>query len=681
MNKLRLWLLKQKLRFQRYKISLTLGGTLLLAFALALLLLGGFFFDSISAVRKNKEDLFDHSLRDAVSRLDTDERTALQNNLSSLIANDRELHPVILPRQYYSTPQYSPAASPKRPPRNCFVTLSNAQSSTPLDDKWCSYFAENPNFGAFLFVVGEFADQAAVPLRYGDRSFSADHLELSVRAKGGYAKWKIAPQSIPGLGKAKYLITAFRVTDSGTVELDRRVEGWATFLPGSEGKSRWTFYLRIDFREFMDKTIEVDEKRWPPRTDQVELSLARVDWQAKNSSPSITYSGTGSVELSVSKLVQPLVQNHAGVKVFRNGSVQPKASFSPDDSDSENERLPIYLSGSDINVRQDPIVKRATFADTDVFLEVSHPGVVIEKRVWLLLLGAFTLVIVTATSCYFAYRRLLRPIFIWTSHSRQISMQGEQAFKLPFSKRSDEIGTLAKSFNVLLSESYRRVEQEQAENNYRAEVLSLREQNFHVIGHEIRSPLQALSVLIGSEHDGRRYVDRILKALPSLERVHTIEDSITNRESHLRAIDIVAFVEEIVDNAPIIGIEYFDFQTELSTSICKIDPEAFEDVLENLIRNANRHRSPETPINIKIQKDAEKTVLSISNYGELIPEENLARIFDYGFSTTEGEPERIVGIGLSISRHNIVKMRGLLTVENIEPDQVRFTITLPLVAT
>lgn len=74
-------------------------------------------------------------------------------------------------------------------------------------------------------------------------------------------------------------------------------------------------------------------------------------------------------------------------------------------------------------------------------------------------------------------------------------------------------------------------------------------------------------------------------------------------------------------------------------------------------------------------------MLSISNYGELIPEENLARIFDYGFSTTEGEPERIVGIGLSISRHNIVKMRGLLTVENIEPDQVRFTITLPLVAT
>ncbi|UMR31392.1 HAMP domain-containing histidine kinase [Massilia sp. MB5] len=681
MNNPRLWLRKQKLRYHRYKISLTLGGTLVLAFALALLLLGGFFFDSISAVRKNKEDLFDHNLRDAVSRLDTDERTALQNNLPSLIASDRELHPVILPRQYYSPPQYSPTASPKRPPRNCFVTLANAKTSTPSDDKLCTYFAENQNFGAFLFVVGEFADEAAAPLRYGDRSFSADHLELSVVAKGGHAKWKIAPQSIPGLGKSKYLTTAFRMTDSGTVELDRRVEGWATFLSGSEGRSRWTFYLRVDFREFMDKTIETDEKRWPPQTDQVQFSLARVDWQAKKPNPPITYAEKGRVELSVSKLVRPLVKNHARVKVFRNGNLQPKASYSPEDSDSGNEHFPIYLSGLDINVRQDPIVRRATFADTDVFLEVSHPGVVIEKRVWLLLLGAFTLVIVTATSCYYAYRRLLRPIFIWTSHSRQISIQGEQAFTLPFSERSDEVGTLAKSFNVLLSESYRRVEREQAENNYRAEVLSLREQNFQVIGHEIRSPLQALSVLIGSEHDGRRYVDRILKALPSLERVHTIEDSITNREAHLRAIDIVAFVEEIVENAPIIGIEYFDFYSELSAAICKVDPEAFEDVLENLIRNANRHRSPETPIIIKIGKDAEKAILSIANYGELIPEENLARIFDYGFSTTEGEPGRIAGIGLSISRHNILKMRGLLTVENIGTDQVRFTIALPLVAT
>jgi signal transduction histidine kinase len=394
----------------------------------------------------------------------------------------------------------------------------------------------------------------------------------------------------------------------------------------------------------------------------------------------VQYADVGQVDLSIAGLVVPLLLNHARVKVLSEGSEKPNRVFQPDDADDEAETRKIYLSGLDVNIRKDPIVKRAAIPDTNVILEVSHPGVVIEKRVWLLLSGAIALVLLTAISCYYAFKRVLRPIYVWTSLSKQITTQGVRALSLPFFWRNDEIGTLAKSFNALLIESHRRVQREQAENDYRAEVLSVQEQNFQVIGHEIRSPLQALSAIITPEHEGRRYIDRILKALPFLERVYTTEDSITNREAKLRNIDLVAFVNEIVTNAPLIGIELFELATEVDVAICRVDPEALEDVLENLIRNANRHRVDDTPIMISLSRAEAKVLLSVTNYGDLIAEENLRRIFDFGFSTTEGELGRIAGIGLSISRHNILKMRGSLHVENLEPDRVRFTIALPSIA-
>jgi signal transduction histidine kinase len=670
--------LKRTVRqYQRYRISIILGATLSLTFAAAVLLLIAFLIDSVSVVRANKEELFDRDLRDAVSRLDSDERATLQNNVDLLASRERELGPVVLPRQYYSAPQIGPNASPKHPPRNCFVNLINAASRTPTEDKLCAYFAESKNFGSFVFVVAEFSDDFAVPLKYGDRSFSADYMELSLETTNASTTWKIAPQIAPAFGRQKFLTTAFRERQNGRLELDRRVEGWATFTPQALWHNRWTFYLRIDYREFMSKMA--GEGVWPPDPRKVKLILKRSD-RSQNSAEIISYSSTGTVDFSVSDLIQPLLKNHADVKVMKGEASQPIASYFADDTSTQDENKFIYLSGYDINIRKAPILKKAVFPDTTVSLQVSHPGIVIEKRVWAMFLSALLLVILTAQSCRAAYRLIIRPILTWTSLSQQMTAHGERAFSLPFSDRADEIGRLAKSFNALLSESYRRVQREQAENEYRAEVLSLREQNFQVIGHEIRSPLQALSVLIKPEDEGRRYVDRILRALPSLERVHTIEDSITNREAQLKTIDLVAFVAEIIENAPLIGIDLFDFDAQIPAAICKVDPEALEDVLENLIRNANRHRDPETPINITILRDNERVTLQVTNQGEPIPGENIARIFDFGFSTTDGEPGRVAGVGLSISRHNILKMRGQLTAENLSPSRVRFTITLPLMA-
>jgi signal transduction histidine kinase len=390
------------------------------------------------------------------------------------------------------------------------------------------------------------------------------------------------------------------------------------------------------------------------------------------------YSDTGDVDLSVTGLASPLLHNHATVKMGTQSGTEAIHISESVDKDKTADSPYIYRSGSDIAIKKFSILRRTDIPDTDVYLEVSHPGIIIEQRVIWLFSGAIGLVGLTYTSCMYAYRRVLKPIYIWTSRSQHITMHSPRAFSLPFADRTDEIGTLAKSVNALLVESHRRVEREQAENDYRAELLSLREKNFQIIGHEIRSPLQALSALIKPDDDARRYIDRILNALPYLEQAYTIDDTIENRKANLKSLDIVAFVEEIISNAPFIGIEFFDFTTSTKSGICKVDPEGLEDVLENLIRNANRHRKRGTPIFVRTETSASTLLIHVENKGDLIPQENLTRLFDFGFSTTKEEEGRVAGIGLSISRHNIVKMRGTLSVQNVLPDSVRFTVALPL---
>jgi signal transduction histidine kinase len=112
----------------------------------------------------------------------------------------------------------------------------------------------------------------------------------------------------------------------------------------------------------------------------------------------------------------------------------------------------------------------------------------------------------------------------------------------------------------------------------------------------------------------------------------------------------------------------------------RADAFSLEDVVTHILRNAQRHRTPGTPITITLQVRDRLAVIGIRNDGPAIAAALLERIFDYGVSATaaadEGEGGRR-GQGLFVARTYMAKMGGTVTACNVEGG-VRFDLALPL---
>lgn len=101
-----------------------------------------------------------------------------------------------------------------------------------------------------------------------------------------------------------------------------------------------------------------------------------------------------------------------------------------------------------------------------------------------------------------------------------------------------------------------------------------------------------------------------------------------------------------------------------------------EDVIINLIKNAQEAGGLACRIDISVQLDSSKTgtTISVADEGPGIDKSHAPDVFDPGFSTKS----RGSGVGLAVSRHIINEHGGKLTLEKSEGKGAKFSIWLPL---
>ncbi len=105
-------------------------------------------------------------------------------------------------------------------------------------------------------------------------------------------------------------------------------------------------------------------------------------------------------------------------------------------------------------------------------------------------------------------------------------------------------------------------------------------------------------------------------------------------------------------------------------------PNQLNQVFMNILMNAVQAIEKEGRITIKTVLENGKITVEFSDTGRGIPSENIARVFDPGF-TTKGVGVG-TGLGLSISHNIIQKHNGHITVESEEGKGTSFTILLPI---
>jgi PAS domain S-box-containing protein len=213
-------------------------------------------------------------------------------------------------------------------------------------------------------------------------------------------------------------------------------------------------------------------------------------------------------------------------------------------------------------------------------------------------------------------------------------------------------------------------------------------QNFaHIVSHNLRSHSNNIHSLINmiqnaeSEHEKKEYSEYLLKASNQLKQTVTDLNAIvdSHKNIEIRDIQIKDFTEDVLSSL-ISDVKVkevvLDIDIPQDLSI-EYNPAYLESILMNFVTNGIKYKHPSrTPvIKIKAYLENQKVVLEITDNGIGI---DLERYGDklFGMYKTFHGNEDAKGIGLYITRNQIMEMGGRIDVKSVVGEGTTFKVIL-----
>nr|WP_314891260.1 ATP-binding protein [uncultured Campylobacter sp.] len=212
------------------------------------------------------------------------------------------------------------------------------------------------------------------------------------------------------------------------------------------------------------------------------------------------------------------------------------------------------------------------------------------------------------------------------------------------------------------------------------QILGLQHQINHSSGR-IRTNIRHLLSYIAENKI--KIDDKIRKyiSIISLEstKIESLSKFVTNANFDLKASEItrniIQFIQEYIQEIylpeePTLSTKLnISISKKIETHIMSFRPLEITSLIDNFIQNAEKAGAK----NIKfiMQKYENKIQLLIQNDGKMIPEINIPRIFELGFTTTDGS-----GIGLFNVKSIIERLHGKIDISNNNNHNVTFRIII-----
>jgi two-component system, NtrC family, sensor histidine kinase HydH len=223
------------------------------------------------------------------------------------------------------------------------------------------------------------------------------------------------------------------------------------------------------------------------------------------------------------------------------------------------------------------------------------------------------------------------------------------------------------------------------ENTKRMEKIYALAQLSAGLAHEIRNPLASLegaAVLVQrenlSEEQRHEFLDIIQTETRRLNRLLTsFLEFARPRSPALRRVEIAEVLNSVIllfRHAADTNHVELRKKIEPGLTMLECDPEQLEQVLLNLVMNANQAMPHGGTVLLEAQRDGANVSIDVHDEGSGIEEDHLGRIFDPFFTTKENG----TGLGLSVAHQIASQHRGMLTIARNSPQGVTVRISLPL---
>jgi nitrogen fixation/metabolism regulation signal transduction histidine kinase len=280
--------------------------------------------------------------------------------------------------------------------------------------------------------------------------------------------------------------------------------------------------------------------------------------------------------------------------------------------------------------------------------------------------------------------RYTDPIKKIANASRKIA-QGKLV-RIPKTERKDEIGVLVNSFNEMVEKLAERKDLE--EKLKKTEQLSMIGQLASGIAHEIRNPLNFLSLSIGHikerlAEEGISESDDINNLLDNLKKeLYRVNELIHNflfvgkpiilNKGWVTAEALMQDALYMVAGKVREGIEITCVRPEGDMQIY-CDREYMRMCLINLILNSAQAIEDKGNIVVTFATGEGGTSISVADNGKGVEGENIDKIFEPYYSTKKLG----IGLGLTITKRLVEEHAGTISAESIAEEQTVITIKVP----
>ena len=269
---------------------------------------------------------------------------------------------------------------------------------------------------------------------------------------------------------------------------------------------------------------------------------------------------------------------------------------------------------------------------------------------------------------------------------------GDRGRRLPV-RSSDELGDLAAVFNDLAG----RIEQQDACLGGMTTRLEHSSRDLAMAFHELRTPVTNIigfaetlrsGLTAGNPEKSERFLgiiaaqaDRMAKLLDDLQTLMDLESGRRRPDPEPLSLEAAVnrVVEQIAEQFSSRGLELH--REGLEGRIVAADPHLLELVLLNLLNNAVTFTPAGGKITISGTEDGARIILSISDTGIGIPEQELPRIFEryYRVDTRQSREQGGNGLGLTLVREIVLLHGGEITVDSVPGKRTTVAFSLPLV--
>lgn len=578
------------------------------------------------------------------------------------------------------------------------VEMAGCLVQYPHDGSLCVAIGNNPWAGGFIYAAGTFRSGPLAAHRIGDEFLDGAHrLRVTVSLRGQTWRWLAPFEPLPGNAGPEGVRGRF----TGYVELDgrdytgakpvREFRGWvwqggkcleAAGEDDADCLRKSFFSLRLPVEALREALFAREKPVWPPADlDQFKV---RVEVLPPGDEPPLfdSHQPGAAPPFDLADLTGLLLPGETlAIQRLGSGKAVDVVQLAGRDEALEQTSplLTRLIRVLPVDSLEAPVVELIDEVATPLgsyrlLLKGDARSVnktlsaVATRLSWFVgaMLGAIGLAWLVIEM------GIIRRIAALTRRTRGLSQTvhadgGLERYDLAGLRGRDELGLLAAGLDDLLQ----RVKEDAGREKIRAEQ---EKDLWHAVGHEIMSPLQSLLALHGSPEDpSHRYISRMQQAVRVLYGSASPSEAFQSSALQVQAVDIAEFVRNVAENAGIADIRCAGVDAPV---LVRADEYPLEDVFSHILKNADRHRTPGTPIILAVEAGDATATVAIHNSGPAIRADLLDKIFEYGVSDQPGAAANgNRGQGLFVAKTYMAKMGGTIAARN-EPDGVSFVLGL-----